>query len=288
MLHHIAIGDAYGAGFEFSAREKIDRWNTLGAYIGHDLGIPAGHYTDDTQMSIAVAEVLLGEAAVPPTASDFAAAFVRCYRRDPRPGYSQGLQALLNECADGAELQRRIQPHSRRNGAAMRSVPLSLIEDKAMLARVADEQATVTHQTPEARLSSVVVALMGHLLLYDGLRLGQLREAVRRETGFELREDWHGEVACDAIETLHAVHTALVAHRDLPSLLRACVDWGGDVDSVAAVALGLASLSGEYAGDLPPALVGALESGAFGGTYLRQMDETLARRYPALRALAVI
>lgn len=245
MLQHIAIGDAYGAGFEFSAREKIDRWNTLERYIGHDLGIPAGHYTDDTQMSIAVAEVLLNETVAAATAADFAAAFVRCYRRDPRPGYSKGLQALLDECADGAELQRRIQTNSRRNGAAMRSVPLALIEDKATLVRVAAEQARVTHCTPEAQLSSVVVALMGHLLLYGDLRLHQLRDAIRQETGFELRDDWRGEVACDAIDTLHAVHTALVRHRDPASLLRACVDWGGDVDSVAAVALGLASLSRE-------------------------------------------
>jgi ADP-ribosyl-[dinitrogen reductase] hydrolase len=287
MLHHIAIGDAYGAGFEFSGRDKIERFNTLAGYVQHDLGIPAGHYTDDTQMSVAVAQVLLEDAPHASTADDFATAFVRTFRRDPRPGYAKGLQALLSECQDGEALRRRIRPDSRRNGAAMRSVPLALIEDKALLTRLAATQASVTHDTPEGRLSSQVVALMGNLMLYEGLRVSQLRDAVARETGFELDGRWHAEVACDAVQTLHAVHTALVGHRDLPSLLRACVDFGGDVDSVAAIALGLASLAHEYARDLPHELAAGLENGAFGSTFLRQTDEALARKYPAMRAFVV-
>lgn len=288
MLHHIAIGDAYGAGFEFSDRQKIERLNTLRAYVEHDLGIPAGHYTDDTQMSIAVAEVLLSDGATGATADDFAASFVRCFQRDPRPGYAKGLSALLTECADGAELRRRIRPNSRRNGAAMRAVPLALVEDKATLKCLATQQAAVTHDTPDGCLSSVVVSLMGHLLLYDGLRLAQLRDVVARETGFELSDCWSGEVACDAMQTVHAVHTVLLRHRDLPSLLRACVDFGGDVDSVAAIAMGLASLSREYARALPAALVAGLETGLFGAMFVQQMDTALAQKYPALRAVVVI
>ena len=42
MLLHIAIGDAYGAGFEFAPRDKIARHNDGRGYVPHELGTPAG------------------------------------------------------------------------------------------------------------------------------------------------------------------------------------------------------------------------------------------------------
>jgi ADP-ribosyl-[dinitrogen reductase] hydrolase len=277
MLLEIAIGDAYGAGFEFAPRAKIERHNDGANYVAHELGIPAGRYTDDTQMSIAIAELLLHDA--PLDAPACADAFVHAYRRDPRAGYSRGFGQLLSEVADGAELLRRIHPGSVRNGAAMRSVPLGLIADRALMRRVALEQASVTHDSPEGRLSSEVVALMAHALLHHGLRIEALAAMVAAETGFELRGDWNAEVAVDALQTLHAVHTALVAHRSKRELLRACVAFGGDTDSVAAIALGLASMSGEFTDDLPASLFDGLENGPYGRHWLGALDARLAARF---------
>ena len=148
MLVEIAIGDAYGAGFEFCPREKILRSNTLATYVPHELGIEAGRYTDDTQMSIAVAEVVLAKTDM--SSSDFADAFVRCFKRDVRKGYAKGMQGLLESCEDGTVLRQRLRPESRRNGAAMRSVPLGLISDKQLLTSTAKEQAAITHNISAA------------------------------------------------------------------------------------------------------------------------------------------
>lgn len=282
MLVEIAIGDAYGAGFEFCPRDKIVRYNTLAEYVPHELRVEAGKYTDDTQMSIAVAEVLLSGAE--PGSAAFADAFVRCFRRDPRIGYANGFRRLLDACEDGAALRSRIRPESRRNGAAMRAVPLGLIEDKGVLARVAREQAVVTHDTPEGVLSSHVVALMAHGLLYDGMSIDDLPAFVERHAGFRPLGSWDVEVPCDALATLHAVNTALQSNRKLSSLLTECVDFGGDVDSVAAIALGLAALSAEYEWDLPADLVAGLEDDQFGLGFLEDLDHRLATRYPALAA----
>jgi len=280
MLFEIAIGDAYGAGFEFSPREKIDHHNDLSAFVPHELGIAAGHYTDDTQMSVAVAETMLsGE---PMSSDNFADAFVRCYRRDPRKGYASGFQALLDGCPDGAALRQRIRPDSRRNGAAMRAVPLGLIANKQELLAAASAQARVTHDTEEGIMSARVVALMAHLLLYQGMPLVQLPSSILAEAGFEPRLDWDAEVQCDAYETMHAVATALLRNRSQADLLRDCVNFGGDVDSVAAIALGLSSLTGEYAKDLPEHLGRTLESGEFGGRFISMLDDRLAERYPVL------
>lgn len=280
MLFEIAVGDAYGAGFEFSSRAKIEASNNLSAYVPHELGIAAGCFTDDTQMSVAVAEVMLS--GLPMSSEAFADAFVRCYRRDPRQGYAKGFQALLDACPDGAALRQRIRPDSRRNGAAMRAVPLGLIADKDLLLLAAREQASVTHATDDGILSAQVVALMAHFLLYEQAPLAQLPAMIFDATGFELRLDWQAEVECDARQTLHAMATALLATRSKAQLLHDCVNFGGDVDSVAAIALGLASLTAQYADDLPASLVATLEDGLYGKRFLSGLDTALAGRFPVL------
>ena len=277
MLLEIAIADAYGSGFEFAPRAKIVRANDGVHYEAHEKGIPAGRYTDDTQMSVALAELLLAHDE--PGAEACADGFLAAYRRDPRAGYSEHFAAVLATAASGAELRRRLAPGSRRNGAAMRSVPLALVADSARLERIACTQAAVTHDSDPGRLSSVVVGLMGHALLQQRAPIADLPRIVHARTGFMLRSDWRDEVACDAIETLHAVNTALQRHRSMSALLRDCIEFGGDVDSVAAIALGLASLTPEVMPDLPQALHDGLEDGPFGRTWLRALDVRLAERF---------
>ena len=286
MLIEIAIGDAYGAGSEFRDLSDLRQYNTLQRYIEHPLGVKAGCYTDDTQMSIAVAEVLLNEEAL--NAESFSDSFVRCYKRDPRPGYARGFQALLDECENGADLREKISPNSRRNGAMMRSVPLGLIEDKQQVLSVAGTQASVTHNSREGILSSKVVALMAHLILYEKVAIEDLPKLVERETGFSLRSDWNQQVECDAIQTLHAVNTALQSNRSVSKLLLDSVNFGGDVDSVAAVACGLASVCREYTLDFPESLVAGLESGNYGIDFLEELDNALSVQYPALGARLTI
>jgi len=277
VLLEIAVGDAYGAGFEFCGREKIERHNDLASYVPHECGMEAGRYTDDTQMSIAVAEVLLDSNDW--TSDAFADAFVRSYKRDPRMGYAKGLQGLLDDCASGSELRIKIRPNSRRNGAAMRSVPLGLIPDKDLLLAAARAQAVVTHDTPEGILSSQVVALMAHQLVHEQATIADMPRMIRTDTGFDLKTDWAGNVECDAIQTLHAVSTALLRNRRMSDLLRDCVNFGGDVDSVAAIAMGLASLTEEYTPDIPLQLRTGLESGQYGSGFLARLDASLIARF---------
>lgn len=281
MLLEIAIGDAYGAGFEFRERSLLERCNTLQQYLDHPHGVAAGRYTDDTQMSLAVCEVLLSDAE--PTTARFADAFVTAFRRDPRRGYAQGLYTLLESCRDGAGLVAGLRRGSRRNGAAMRSVPLGLLPTLDRVEAACRAQTAATHDTAEALLGSRVVALMAHDLLYERVALRDLAPRIERRTGLRLRADWSAEVECDAIDTVHAVHSLLASRRSQAGLLQAAVALGGDVDSVAAITLGLACLSGEIAADLPHGLLSALEDGRYGQGWLREVDRRLAQRFPALR-----
>ncbi|MEO3707033.1 ADP-ribosylglycohydrolase family protein [Trichormus azollae] len=85
MLLELAIGDAYGAGFEY-ANEMIFA-NDLSPYIKHPRHqlIP-GSYTDDTQMSIGIAESIVSQALWAPEV--LAENFFNAFKRDPREGYA--------------------------------------------------------------------------------------------------------------------------------------------------------------------------------------------------------
>jgi ADP-ribosyl-[dinitrogen reductase] hydrolase len=52
LLLELAVGDAYGAGFEYLDAEMIRRQNDLSRYVKHPShNIQPGSYTDDTQGS---------------------------------------------------------------------------------------------------------------------------------------------------------------------------------------------------------------------------------------------
>ena len=48
MLLELAVGDAYGAGFEYVNRQLIRQFNDLSRYVKHPRhSITPGYYTDD-------------------------------------------------------------------------------------------------------------------------------------------------------------------------------------------------------------------------------------------------
>ena len=81
---------------------------------------------------------------------------------------------------------------------------------------------------------------------------------------------------------MHALSTALLRNRSEASLLRDCVNFGGIIDSVQAIALRLFSLTHEYAKDLLAHLGRTLENGVFGSRFISMLDDRLAERYPVL------
>jgi hypothetical protein len=61
----------------------------------------------------------------------------------------------------------------------------------------------------------------------------------------------------------------------MSDVLRACVAFTGDVDTVAAIALAAGSCAVEIAHDLPQHLIYGLEDGPFGRRYLEALDSQL-------------
>src|SRR5690349_16721794 len=148
MLLEIAVGDAYGAGMEYVDPDFTREHNHLRSYVAHPRhAIAPGAYTDDTQMTLALAEAIVERA--PWTREELADRFVAVFRRDPRVGYSQRFHDLLVTLRDGADLLERIQPHSDKSGAAMRAVPLGVYPSIDEVVARCSLQAAITHDTPD-------------------------------------------------------------------------------------------------------------------------------------------
>jgi len=278
MLIELAIGDAYGAAFEYVKPAHIRKFHTLEGYARHPRhGLAPGSYTDDTQMSVAVAEVLLDEPSWNRQA--FADGFVRAFKRDPREGYARGFQKFLEGIEDGTAFLREIRPDSDKSGAAMRACPIGLLDSVGRVVEVAELQAKLTHDTRDGVNAAVAAALSAHFFAY---RLGppeELGAFLVENVDGAWDAEWVGEVGHKGWMSVRAAITAIGHNRSLSSLLRECVDFGGDVDTVATIALGAASMSEDYAQDLPQALVDGLENGPFGRDFLSALDRRLLERF---------
>jgi ADP-ribosylglycohydrolase len=286
MLLELAIGDAYGAGFEYAPAEFVARHNTLDGYRQNPkyAGLRPGRYTDDTQMSIAIADHLLSGAEW--TADALADRFVTAYHRDPREGYSRAMRAALEASATGAEFQAVMEARpfrSDRSGAAMRAGAIGLLGDVDEVLRCCDVQARVTHDSAGGAASARAAALAVHYCYH---RLGPtsgLPGWVRRTLGGDVEWDvpWRGEVGPLGVDSVRAAVTALAGASGLTGLLGACVGFTGDVDTVAAIALAAGSCAADLDHDLPPVLARDLENGEFGRDHLSVLDARLRDRYPA-------
>ncbi|MBU2709106.1 ADP-ribosylglycohydrolase family protein, partial [Zooshikella marina] len=273
MLTEIAVADAYGAGFEFSSKEKITRYNDLSSYTTHDLYGMQGKYTDDTQMSIAVAELILSKPVW--SERDIASKFVECFKRDPRKGYSKGFYSLLQKVDSGDDLLLKIRNNSDRNGAAMRAVPLGIVKDKVELIAKAKMQAAVTHNTDIGIKSSCAVALAAHFGIYQKGQLSQLKTFLESTSFLGWDYDWFTEVSVSAFDTVSAAFSCLPSCQSLKGLLKKCISLGGDTDSVASIAVGLATCFEEYDKALPLNLIETLDESVYGLEYLSALDKKL-------------
>jgi len=294
LLYDICIADAYGMGYEYVKDATIRATNTVKSYRGHPHHPnKPGTYTDDGQMSIAVAETLIEHCR--PLDADFIYWFLECFRRDPRTGYSGGFYRLLNEITRDPETGERlkkidterlrkfiqtIRPNSTKNGAAMRAVPIGVLENPSLVLRFAKTQASITHDTEAGIVSAQAVALMSHFALYeygDFKEMGKFCESFLPQfKSFE--KPWQGEVSGgDGRYTAHAAYTLLTTSSNRLEVLRRAVELGGDTDTVAAVAFGIASI--RMRDPLPESLESGFNEPLYDKTYLFDLGAKLMAKH---------
>ena len=300
MLLGIAIGDAFGAGYEFAFKDRKDYQKVdLSRYSANpnpDFRHQAGRYTDDTQMSIAVAELLADD--IPFTSENLADYFLRAYKRDTTVGYAQGFQAFLDSISTKEEFLSQIKPDSERNGAAMRSIPIGIIPDIEKVIDCARINASLTHNTPKGISSSLIVACRAHYTIYPRTAYFDETEKTKgiidEETlsyFIELsimerfnpailfgEEDKDKGVPCNAMRTVGAMAYLLEHFEEPKDLLAEAVKLGGDTDSVASISLGLTMINRQVS-ELPAHLFDHLTNGRYGRDYLIALGDRLATRF---------
>ncbi|MEW5957292.1 MAG: ADP-ribosylglycohydrolase family protein [Chloroflexota bacterium] len=220
MLGAIA-GDIIGSIYEHHAIKTTD-FPLLGQ---------ANRFTDDTVMTIAVADAILEQ-------TDYAMAMKQWGRKYPRAGYGGTFIQWIFEA--------EVRPYnSWGNGSAMRVSPVGFAFDTvASVLAEAKRSAEVSHDHPEGIKGAQALALAVFLA-----RQGEEKESIRREisrrfgynlarTIEEIRPAYRFDVSCQG-----SVPEAIIAFLDSSSYeeaVRLAVSLGGDSDTLACLAGGLA------------------------------------------------
>lgn len=279
MLTEIAIGDSYGVSFEYCEVSFTRQHNDVRRYYPHAChpGLLPGMYTDDTQMTLAIAELLVE--GVEWTRKNLADKFVECFKRDPRRGYAGQFYKLLCEVKDGDDFRQKIIAASEKSGAAMRTAPLGLVANLDEALEMCRVQGELTHgRTTAINAAQAVVAAVWHFTWGDGRKatLDEFLEHKVPHPGWpRWGEDYMGKVGLEGMRCVEAALTAVRHHDNLKDMLKACIDFTGDVDTVAAIAMGIASCSKEVRKNLPEQLYEDLEDGTYGYKYLIELDGKL-------------
>ena len=159
-LDGLSVGDALG-----QTCFRPENWDALLDDPRATARGPWPH-TDDTEMALAIHEVLRRHGAI--QQDDLAATFARRFEANPFKGYGAGAIRLLGHIAAGADWRAAAEVlfngGSFGNGSAMRIAPLAgyfAADDFARVAEQATLSAAVTHAHPEGIAGGVAAAIAG-------------------------------------------------------------------------------------------------------------------------------
>ena len=249
-----AVGDAMGMPLEFQPPRPA--FNLLTEMI--DGAIPAGSFTDDTEMALALAESL--QFVNPLDGHDLAGRFTAWYQCNP-PDVGVNTSRVLRLITQGVSWEEAAQkvyennPDAASNGAVMRCWPLAIArhDNPSLLAAETRLQSEVTHKHPDAVNAAILLNLILQRIATrdDSVRPhAALREAVADCTRqVNLSEEFRLVVDLAPVRlredlknsgwALHTMESALWATqttRSFEEALVQAVNLGSDADTTGAVA----------------------------------------------------
>ncbi|SEL94068.1 ADP-ribosylglycohydrolase [Syntrophus gentianae] len=232
MIGAIA-GDVIGSVYEHS------RMKTLNFPLFQEYS----RFTDDTVMTLAIAEAILHS-------TDYAESMKSFGRRYPKAGYGRDFIKWI--------FASESRPYnSWGNGSAMRASPIGFAFSTAeIVLEEARKSAEVSHNHPEGIKGAQAAALAVFLA-----RTGKSREEIRKEIGGrfaynldrtvdEIRPNYRFDVSCQG-----SVPEAIIAFldsNDYEDTIRKAISLGGDSDTIACIAGGIAQA---FYREIPPEIV---------------------------------
>ena len=261
-LYGVAIGDALGAPLEFMSAEQIQkRHGKVTEMIGGGwLNVKPGEVTDDTQMTIAVAEGILDCPNDP--VGTVGKRFIEWISSDPKD--------VGNTCSNAIHAARRrggyeptkaqwkqaatltdgyMNGRTAGNGALMRTIyPALYYEPGRKQLEVTKEIAEMTHLSKESTECCLQYVKEVCLMIYGYTgEVGYINEGKRYEpTGYVI--DSYA-VASEAIRNTNNFEDAVTY----------AVNCGGDADTIGAICGGMAGAKYGY-DSIPQRWIDALDS----------------------------
>jgi ADP-ribosylglycohydrolase len=284
FLSIMAIADAYAMKYEFVEHDPDITYHDL-FYGPHPWfnDYKAAHYSDDTQMSIANAELLLtGKTSFKD--DEFIETWLAAFKRDPRVGYSRYMYQVMNEAQNAADFRVRINGKGDTSGGMMRAGVFGLLADIRAVKKLAVQQAKITHDTPAGRNAALAAALGVHFLHHGGSK-----SDVWNFIDHHLPKNWmkngYKDDAGNALNIMQSLLNVVHNSRTMSHLLVYTANCGRvtDTDTICATAALMASRDVGFRNDLPHILYATLENGAYGMDYLQALDKRLMAAFPRQR-----
>ncbi len=260
------IGDASGARFEVrtTATTPVVPCVWPGDYgVSEHHGLEAGKFTDDTHLSIALANALMTGGGYRPS---FAARSYLRLHLGGIPGLGGTLKRAFENLHKGLPWHQAGIPDSLGNGSAMRASPLGLFyaDDPGYAAHIARIDSLITHTHPECVDGAAAVASAVAYLVRDGNKSGLIHDVrahltgtqldvmlaelnvqlAYNRTGEQLRKHFY-KTGSNVQETVVWAFACFLATSSFEGAIRMAIEAGGDADTTAAIT---GALAGGYYG----------------------------------------
>jgi len=258
----VALGDALGATTEFMTPREIQATYKVHRKIigGGWLSIKPGQVTDDTQMSLALAQAIIHEQGWDLDA--VAREFVKWMRSKPidiGATVRRGIRLYINCGTTAVEYSE----WDAGNGAAMRMVPVALytLGSEELLKRYVVEQAHLTHNHPFSDAACICVGNMTQAAILGANRFelhALTQELTDTYPKFAFNK-YNGAASGYIVETMRTVFNFLFTTTSFEECLVGIVNQGGDADTTGAIG---GMIAGAFYGPegLPPRWVKKLDA----------------------------
>ena len=229
-MYGAILGDMIGSPYEFDSNNIKTK--------DFELFSERSEYTDDSVMTIAVAEGLMncGTDADEETMKKAIVAAMKKYGgRYPFAGYGAKFSMWLHE--------EEPKPYnSYGNGSAMRVSPAAWLcqDDLRQMLRVSAVTAEVSHNHPEGIKGAQAAASVIFMAIH-GVSKEEIKETVAKTFGYDLnrtcdmiRPDYHHVESCQ--QTVPEAIIAFLEGDSFEDVIRNAVSLGGDSDTLACIA----------------------------------------------------
>ncbi|OAS20730.1 ADP-ribosyl-[dinitrogen reductase] hydrolase [Paenibacillus oryzisoli] len=246
-IYGVAIGDALGGTTEFmSVREIKARYGYLTEIIGGGAWrLEPGEVTDDTMMTLCVAEGILAKPDDPLNA--IGEQFMNWYQTRPKDIGNiirHTFENVEDSWFEAAYVTHIEMGQSAGNGSLMRCLPVALAyKEWKDIERVSHMQSKMTHYDDRCNEACILYNRIA-FRLFQG---EELKEVIQQELiGTEYENMLTSEPNCEAsgfvVYTLRWVLHILLQASNFSEVVQRAANLGDDSDTIGAIAGGLAGI----------------------------------------------